>query len=125
MSGVSRVSAAPRVMKAFKSAAKQLRSRCDPFILLCVAHGLPMPETEVVFAPPRKFRADYLFRAAKVIVEQNGGIWTKGGHSSGRGILRDYEKANLAQREGFKYFSYTPQQLASGAAVEELKAVLR
>lgn len=96
----------------------------DTFVLLCRAHGLPTPETEVVFAPPRKYRADYVFRDAKVIVEKNGGIWTKGGHSSGRGILRDYAKSNLAQLEGWTYLVYTPQQLESGAAIEDLKAVL-
>lgn len=96
----------------------------DPFVALCVAHGLPEPQTEVVFAPGRKFRADYLFPQQKVIVEQNGGIWTKGGHSSGRGLLRDYEKLNLAQMLGFRYFVFTPQQLESGEAIEQLKAVL-
>ena len=96
----------------------------DPFILLCRAHGLPEPETEVVFAPPRKFRADYLFRAARVIVERNGGIWRKGGHSSGVGLLRDYAKLNLAQVEGWRYLIYTPKQLTSGQAIEDLKALL-
>ena len=95
----------------------------DPFLLLCAAHGLPVPETEVVFAPPRKFRADYLFRSAKVIVEKNGAVWMKGGHSSGKGIMRDYEKSNLAQLLGWRLFSFTPQQLNSGEAVEFLKQV--
>ncbi len=97
----------------------------DAFVLLCVAHGLGAPETEVVFAPPRKYRADYLFRAARVIVEKNGAIWRggAGGHSSGRGILRDYEKSNLAQLLGYRLFSFTPQQLVSGEAVEFLKGV--
>ena len=95
----------------------------DPFVLLCVSHGLPAPETEVVFAPPRKFRADYCWPTAKVIVEKNGGIWEKSGHSSGRGLLRDYEKSNLAQLLGWRLFSFTPAQLNSGEAVEFLKQV--
>jgi hypothetical protein len=96
----------------------------DPFLLLLRAHGLPAPETEVVFAPPRKYRADYLWRAARVIVEQNGGVWTIGGHSSGRGILRDYAKSNLAQLEGWMYLVYTPQQLRDGRALADLRTVL-
>ena len=96
----------------------------DPFVLLCIAHGLDEPETEVVFAPPRKYRADYCWRAARVIVERNGGIWKKGGHSSGTGLLRDYEKSNLAQLLGWTYLVYTPRQLDSGEAIEELKGVL-
>ena len=96
----------------------------DAFQLLCLAHGLPEPDTEVVFAPPRKYRADYCWLAQKVIVEQNGQIWKKGGHSSGRGLLRDYAKSNLAQTLGFKYFVFTPQQMRSGEAIETLKDVL-
>ena len=96
----------------------------DVFVLLCCANGLPAPETEVLFAPPRKYRADYLFRQAKVIVEQNGGIWKKGAHSSGKGLLRDFAKSNLAQQLGFRYFVFTPQQMRSGEAVEALKEIL-
>ena len=95
----------------------------DSFVLLCVAHGLPEPDVEVVFAPGRRYRADYCWRAARVIVERNGGIWKKGGHSSGKGIMRDYEKSNLAQLLGWRLFSFTPQQLNSGEAVEFLKQV--
>ena len=80
---------------------------------------------EVVFAPPRKFRADYCWPAEKVIVEQNGGIWRKGGHSSGRGLLRDYAKSNLAQIEGWLYLTYTPQQLVDGTALADLAVVFR
>lgn len=97
----------------------------DSFVILCRAHGLPEPETEAEFIPGRKYRADYLWRHARLIVEQNGGIWRKGGHSSGRGILRDYEKANLAQLEGYIYLQFTPQQIISGEAVEMVKQVLR
>lgn len=100
------------------------RGTFDPFLLLCAAHGFGVPDTEVVFAPPRKYRADYCFRVAKVIVEKNGGIWTKGGHSSGRGLLRDYAKYNLAQLQGWKVLVYTPEQLENGAAMADLKQVL-
>lgn len=97
----------------------------DTFGLLCRAHGLPEPVREYVFAPPRKFRADWAWPLEKVIVEQNGGIWRKGGHSSGRGLLRDYEKLNLAQVLGWRYLVYTPAQLSSGEAIEDLQAVFR
>lgn len=96
----------------------------DAFVLLCIAHGLGEPEREVVFAPPRKFRADYCWRHERVIVERNGGLWQKSGHSSGRGIMRDYAKSNLAQIQGWRYLVYTPTQLDSGAAIDDLKQVL-
>lgn len=100
----------------------------DPFLLLCKAEGLPEPETEVVFAPPRKYRADYLFRAAMVIVEREGGLWAGGragmAHAMPSAILRDMERSNLAQSLGFCYFRFTPTQLDTGEAVRFLKALL-
>jgi hypothetical protein len=49
----------------------------------------------------------------------------KGAHSSGTGLLRDYEKANLAQVMGYTYLQATPQQVQSGAILPTLQAVLR
>ena len=102
----------------------------DAFRLLLRAHHLPEPETEVVFAPPRKWRADYLWRSPrKVIVECEGGLYSRGragmAHATPSAILRDMARANAAQLEGFLYFRYTPQQLASGEAVLQLAHVLR
>lgn len=102
----------------------------DSFVLLVKAHGLPVPETEVVFAPPRRWRADYLWREPrKVIVEREGGLWSKGragrAHGMPSSILRDMERSNAAQLAGFLYFRYTPQQLDSGDAVIEIAKVLK
>ena len=64
-------------------------------------------EEEICLIPGRRFKFDFVF-PGKVAVEINGQIWHKGGHSSGKGLLRDCEKLNLAQIEG-----YTVIQLAS------------
>lgn len=98
----------------------------DAFMLLCVAHGLPKPEAEVTgLIPQRRFRVDYLFREARLVVEKNGQIWKKGGHSSGTGLLRDYEKNNLLTLAGYRVLTFTPQQLDSGDCMELLKILLR
>lgn len=97
----------------------------DAFQLWCKAHGLPVPAREVAFATPdRKYRADYYFPAHGVIVEVNGGIWRTGAHSSGRGLLRDYSKMNLAQVLGYRYLTYTPAQLAGPQCLADLTALL-
>jgi hypothetical protein len=104
----------------------------DPFIALLKARGLPTPETEFVFLPGRKFRADYAWPEAMLIVEKNGGIFrggkgggsAAGGHSTGLGVLRDMEKSNLAQIAGWKYLQFTPRQLESGACLKELAILL-
>lgn len=100
--------------------------------LLCQAHGLPAPEPEVRFHPTRKWRADYLWRAAKVILEIEGGFFRGGkgggskvgGHSSGVGIQRDIEKSNAAQLLGYRYFRCTPRDVETGAVVFVLKKAL-
>jgi hypothetical protein len=105
----------------------------DPFLLLLKAHGLPMPETEGLFAPDRKWRADYLWRKEKVIVEREGGLWRggrrpgsgAGGHSMGAGIRRDMEKANAAQLLGYKYLRFEPRDLDSGAVIDRIRQALQ
>ena len=102
----------------------------DAFLLLLRAHRLPAPETEVVFAPPREWRADYLWRGPKVIVEREGGIWSKAkgakaAHAMPLAILRDMEKSNAAQVLGYAYLRYTPTQLENGDALGALRSLLR
>jgi hypothetical protein len=104
--------------------------RLDPFLLLLRAHGLPLPETEVVFAPPRRWQADYCWRDRHLIVEREGGLFSpdanaRKAHAAPVHILRDMEKSNAAQLLGFTYLRYTPQQLDSGSVLDELKLLLK
>ena len=54
--------------------------------------------------PKRKFRFDRVHKESKVAIEINGQTWRKGGHSSGKGLQRDYEKNNLAIVQGYQVF---------------------
>jgi hypothetical protein len=101
----------------------------DMFLLLLAAHHLPAPETEIVFGPPRLFRADYLWRHAMLIVEREGGLWSKderakAAHAKPMKILRDMEKSNYAQSLGFVYLRFTPEQLDKGQAMPMIKHFL-
>lgn len=105
----------------------------DVFLALLRSHGLPEPQTEFCFLKPaRNFRADYCWPEAMLIVEKNGGIFrggkgggfARGGHSMGFGVLRDMEKANLAQLAGWLYLQYEPRQLLLPSTLETLKTVL-
>ena len=115
--------------KARPKPASQPGKPFDAFVALCVAHGLPEPETEVEFIEGRKFRADYIWRkdwpgVRRLVVERNGGIWKKGAHSSGLGLLRDYERLNLAQLADYRYLIFTPKQLDSGEALPAIRQAL-
>lgn len=55
--------------------------------------------------PERKFKFDYVHKESKVAIELNGGIWMEAsGHNTGTGLLRDYEKNNLAIANGYVVF---------------------
>ena len=89
------------------------------------AAGLPEPEREVCVIPGRKFRFDFCWREARLLVEINGGTFTRGGHSTGLGIKRDYIKQNLCQLAGYKLLTFDSDMVKSGQALEFTEKMLR
>ena len=69
----------------------------EVFALQLDALGLTGYLREYPAVKGRKFRWDFCWKSARLLVEINGGTFTKGAHSTGTGIRRDYEKNNLAQ----------------------------
>lgn len=90
-----------------------------------VAAKLPPAKREYRFAPPRQFRLDFAWPDRKVACEVNGGIWVKSGHSSGKGIERDYEKANLAVLNGWRLLQFSAGAIKSGSALQCLRELLK
>ena len=78
--------------------------------------GLPKPVREYKFHPTRKWRADFAWPKYKVIVECQGGIWTKGAHVRGTGYENDVQKHNAAIQLGWKVFWITTTMLESDPA---------
>ena len=72
----------------------------------------------------RKLRFDFCFEGARLLVEINGGTFAKGGHSTGIGIRRDYEKNNLAQLAGWRCLMFDGESVRTGEAVEIVKKAL-
>ncbi len=89
----------------------------------CAQAGLPTPLREVAFAKVvgLGFACDVGWSEPKrVIAEVNGKIWSKGGHSSGGGLTRDYFKQSVAQLLGFEYYEFSPQMVENGFALHVL-----
>lgn len=63
---------------------------------------------EYRFAPPRRFRADFALIEQRVMIEVDGGVWTRGRHTRGAGYVRDAEKRNLAASMGWLVFTTFP-----------------
>ena len=64
----------------------------------------------------RKWTADF-FIAPNLLVEVDGQVWHKGGHTSGRGYTDDREKDAEALCAGYRTLRVTGAQVESGQAL--------
>ena len=60
-----------------------------------------------------------------ILVEINGGTWIKSGHTTGKGLQRDYSKHNQAVLLGYKVLLFTSEDVRSGRAIETIKEATR
>lgn len=100
------------------------RAAAAPFDKLCKAMGIPAPVAEFRFHPTRKWRADFAWPDAKVLLEVEGGIFIQGRHSRGTGMQKDMEKYNNAALLGYRVLRCTPKTLTDPATFEMLRAAL-
>lgn len=88
------------------------------------AAGLPEPEQEFKFAPNRRYRFDLAWPACSLALEISGGTWGVGGHSTGQGIQRDYEKLNLAVVLGWRVLQADATMVRDGRALRWVERAL-
>jgi len=62
---------------------------------------------ELKFLEGRKFRFDYAIPDKKLAIELNGGQWSGGRHTRGKGYENDRLKINQAQLRGWTVLEYT------------------
>lgn len=86
--------------------------------------GLPTPEREYRFAPPRRYRADFAYPERKLLIEVEGGVWTRGRHTRGKGFQDDCFKYNLAVEKGFRVLRFTGDMIKDGSAINTIEKVL-
>ena len=75
-----------------------------------VLNGPPLEE-EYRFHPGRKFRFDFASPETKIAIELEGGVWSGGRHTRGKGFIGDCEKYNMAQLLGWRVFRFTTDML--------------
>ena len=97
----------------------------DLFAFQLDSAGLTGYVREYQAIPGRRFRFDFAWRKERLLVEINGGTYSKGAHSTGTGINRDYEKGNLAVLNGWRVLSFDTKMVKSGAALEVVEKFLR
>jgi very-short-patch-repair endonuclease len=73
--------------------------------------GLETPQAEFRFHPVRLWRFDFAWPALKIALEVDGGAWSGGRHTRGKGFIADQDKTNAAMSLGWAVFRTTPDRL--------------
>lgn len=81
---------------------------------------------EYRFAPPRRYRFDFLVQNQKIAIEVEGGIWKQGRHNRAVGYLKDLEKYNLAATLGYFVLRYPPNVFyhQPSKVVQDIKKII-
>ncbi|MEJ7887401.1 DUF559 domain-containing protein [Acinetobacter baumannii] len=82
-------------------------------------------EQEYKFHPTRKWRADFLITGKKILIEVEGGIWSGGRHTRGKGYIGDMEKYNSAAMMGFTVLRFSTEQVKSGMALKQIELLIK
>jgi hypothetical protein len=80
---------------------------------------------EYRFNPGRKWKSDYYIPSLRLLIEQEGGIYTGQAHGSIKGILRDIEKYNSATLLGYRVLRYPPDKLYTTQTLEDIKTLIK
>lgn len=99
----------------------------DPITAWCRSQGFHEPVREHLFAQDigRLWRLDFAWVAERVALEVEGGAWTQGRHTRGKGFTADMAKYNELSLRGWRLLRCTPQQLKKGTVYDLLERVLR
>jgi hypothetical protein len=93
------------------------------FELCWLASTGPKLEKEYRFHPERKWRFDFAHLESWTAIELEGGVWSHGAHSRGKGFTEDCEKYNAAQALGWRVYRYTTDMITT-KTVGELVALI-
>jgi hypothetical protein len=104
--------------------SNQLCTLDDLLFTLIMADGLPEPVRELHFHKPRKWRFDLAYPDLKIAIECEGGTWSGGRHSRGKGFEDDCYKYNQAELDGWKVFRFTSAMILNASAINTVKEAL-
>ena len=81
----------------------------------------PAVTPEYKFHPSRKWRADFAIPHLYILIEIEGGVYTKGRHTRGKGYTNDCEKYNAAGLLGYTVYRFTYEHLRNGYFTDFIK----
>ncbi|MGD0771744.1 MAG: hypothetical protein ABSC05_02865 [Candidatus Solibacter sp.] len=95
----------------------------EAFALHCRAEKISVTR-EYEFFPGRKWRFDFALLDQKIAVEIEGGVFSFGGHSRGKGYEKDCEKYNNAVVMGWRVLRYSTDMVLRGDAINDILEIL-
>jgi len=87
------------------------------FEVMLMAEKISGWEREYKFHPTRKWRFDFAWPLEKFAVEIEGGVWSGGRHTRGKGFIEDCIKYNEAVMLGWRVIRVTTDMVQSGEAM--------
>ncbi|MFQ5443568.1 MAG: hypothetical protein ACE5EK_03015 [Nitrospinales bacterium] len=99
----------------------------DQLLFQLKAAQLPLPVPEYKFHPSRRWRFDYAYTDInlRLAIEIEGGIWSGGRHTRGKGYEKDCVKYNTAALHGWTVYRFTPGHIESGYALDTIQRALK
>lgn len=80
---------------------------------------------ELEFHPTRKWRFDFAIPSEMIAIEIEGGAFTQGRHTRGKGFIADMCKYNQAVILGWRLIRFTPDQLNTIAPLATIEGILK
>lgn len=100
-------------------------SRLEAALALQIrAAGLSPPVPQMRPIAGRKFRADFGWPGARLLVEVQGGIWTLGRHNRGSGYEQDCARLNELTLAGWRVLYVTERHIREGDALRWIERAL-
>lgn len=76
------------------------------------------------FAPPRRWAFDFAIQSLMIAIEVEGGVFSNGRHTRGKGYMGDMEKYNVANELGWSILRYSPDQKYKADTITQVKKVI-
>lgn len=85
---------------------------------------LPTPIREYRFHETRRWRVDFAWPSHNLLVEVEGGVFSRGRHTRGLGFIKDCTKYNTATLMGFRVLRFPGVLVYDGSAIAFIKQAL-
>ena len=86
--------------------------------------GFPEPVREFKPIPNRRWRVDFAWPEYGLLVEIEGGTWSGGRHTRGKGFEDDCRKYGRLVLDGWRVLRFTSGMVEDGSALEMLDGIL-